>query len=69
MKKVIFLSAALCFSMCLFAQTDSANKKMQHLDKEKRQMTLKGNYPTATKSFPDGVMMKNGKLIMVKNFN
>lgn len=67
MKKVIFISVALCFSMCLFAQTDLTNKKMQHIDDKKRQMTREGNYQTASKSFPDGVMMKNGKLMMVKN--
>lgn len=27
MKKVIFVSVAFCFSMCLFAQTDSTKKK------------------------------------------
>ena len=67
MKKVIFVSVALCFSMCLFAQTDSTNKKMQHINNGKNQMTREGNYQTANKSFADGVMMKNGKLMMVKN--
>ena len=67
MKKVIFVSVAFCFSMCLFAQTDSTKKKMQYIDNEKRQMTREGNYQTATKLFPDGVMMKNGKLMMIKN--
>lgn len=67
MKKVIFISVALCFSMCLFAQTDLTNKKMQDIDDKKRQMTREGNYQTVSKSFPDGVMMKNGKLMMVKN--
>ena len=67
MKKVIFVNVALCISMCLFAQTDSAKKKMQHIDKEQHQMTKEGNHQKTYKSFPDGVVMKNGKLMMVKN--
>ena len=67
MKKGIFVSMALCFSMCLFAQADSIKKQMQHTVKEKHQMTKEGNNRRAYKSFSNGVMMKNGKLMMVKN--
>lgn len=67
MKKVIFASIALCFSMGLLAQTDSTKDKMMHTDKEQHRMTKEGNDLKAYKSLADGVMMKNGKLMMVKN--
>jgi len=66
MKKVIFVSTALCFSLCLFAQTDPTKNKMYHDDKDHPRMTKEMNHQTGYKSFPDGVMMKNGKLMMLK---
>lgn len=67
MKKVIFVSAALCFSMCLFAQTDSIKNKMNNRDNNDPKMTKVMNHQRVNQSFPNGVMMKNGKLMMVKN--
>ncbi|CAM4135074.1 DUF6799 domain-containing protein [Flavobacterium sinopsychrotolerans] len=66
MKKVIFISVAFCFSMCLFAQKDSTKNKMNHDDTNRHKMTKGINGQTTYTSFPDGVMMKNGKLMMVK---
>lgn len=69
MKKVFFVTVAMFFSMCLFAQTDPTKNKMQHVDKNHNKMTKEMNPQAAYKPFPDGVMMKNGKLMMVKSGN
>lgn len=67
MKKVIFVSVALCFSMCLFAQTDSTKSKRNYDDTDHHKMTKEMNRQTVYKSFTDGVMMKKGKVMLVKN--
>lgn len=67
MKKVIFVIVAFCFSMCLVAQTDSTRKKMNSDANNHHKMTKITNHQTTYKSFPDGVLMKNGKMRMVKN--
>jgi hypothetical protein len=66
MKKVIIISAALCFSMCLFAQTDSTKNKMNQDDKNHHKVIRQTNHQRTYRSFTDGITMKNGKMMMVK---
>ncbi|MFE3846643.1 DUF6799 domain-containing protein [Flavobacterium sp. LB3P45] len=67
MEKIIFASVALCCSMCLFAQLDSTKNKMHQGDKDHHRMTVDMPHQDKYQSYPDGVMMKNGKMMMVKD--
>lgn len=66
MKKLILVSAAILFSIGSFAQADAAKRKMDH-DKKANKSDNSMNHRTTDKSHPDGVMMQDGKMMMVKN--
>lgn len=67
MEKVIFIIVAFCSSMCLVAQTDSTQNIMHGDANNHHKITKINNQKTTYKSFSDGIMMKNGKMMMVKN--
>ena len=67
MKKVIFVIVAFCFSMCLVAQTDSTQNKMNGDANNDHKITKIINHKIIYKLFSDGVMMKNEKIMIVKN--
>jgi hypothetical protein len=77
MKKVILVFAAFAITFGAFAQTDSTNKKMSPPDINKTDDGIDQNYDRNRshndhnyqmgKSHPDGAMMMNGKMMMVKN--
>ena len=66
MKKLILVSTAILLSFGSFAQTDSTNNKMNH-DIMNHDMDNSMNHQTMDKSHPNGVMMKDGKMMMIHN--
>lgn len=66
MKKVILLFAAIAITAGAYAQTDSTNTKLSPRDMNHKQIQHMQHSPVH-ESHPDGVMMKNGKMMMVKN--
>jgi uncharacterized protein with beta-barrel porin domain len=66
MKKLILVFAAIAFSAGAFAQTDLTNRKMSPPELENSHNQHMQNNPV-DKSYPDGVVMQNGKLMKVKN--
>jgi hypothetical protein len=66
MKKVILLFAAIAITAGAYAQTDSTNTKLNSRDMNNNEMHHMQHSPVH-ESHPDGVMMKNGKMMMVKD--
>ncbi|MFO7657565.1 MAG: DUF6799 domain-containing protein [Bacteroidales bacterium] len=66
MKKLILLFTAVAIAACAYTQTDSTNRKMSSLDISNNQNQNMQNNPVGN-PYPDGVMMQNGKMMMVKN--
>lgn len=79
MKKLILVYAAVLISVCVFAQTDTSNGKRSPIDFNRTDDGMNQNRNTnntqnqhlqinpVDKSQPDGVMMQNGKMMMIKN--
>lgn len=66
MKKLILAFAAIAISVGAYAQADSTYRQMNQREFERHQNQRMQNNPV-DKSIPDGVMMKEGKILMVKN--
>lgn len=66
MKNLILVFAAIAISAGAYAQTDSTNTKTNQRDMNNNQNQNVQN-KSADKSQPDGVVMKNGKMMTVKN--
>ena len=66
MKKLILVFVAIAITAGAYAQSDSTNKKMSPRDMNNNQIQKVQDNPV-DKSCPDGVMMQNGKMMMVKN--
>lgn len=73
MKKLILVLATISISYGAYAQTDSTNRKMSPPDinntddgiNKNRDMN-KSNSQDLQNTHPDGVMMQNGKMVIVK---
>lgn len=66
MKKIILVFVAIAITAGAYAQASSINRKMSPQDMNNNQNKSVQNHPV-DKSYPDGVMKKNGKMMMVKN--
>lgn len=66
MKKVILVFAVIAITAGAYAQTDSTNTKLSPRDMNHNQIQHMQHSPVH-ESHPDGVIMKNGKMMMVKN--
>jgi len=66
MKKLILVFVAIAITAGAYAQDGSTNRKMSPQDLNNTQKQNLQNNPV-DKSHPDGVMMQNGKMMMVKN--
>ena len=77
MKKLILVFATIAISAGAYAQSDSTNKRLSSPDINNANYDINQNRgndqnqnvqnKSLDKSFPDGVMMQNGKIMMVKN--
>ncbi|MBK5285131.1 MAG: hypothetical protein JJE25_06980 [Bacteroidia bacterium] len=65
-KKLILASTVLLLSIGAIAQQDSSNRNMNH-DMNNNKMDNSVNHQPMDNSHPDGVMMQNGKVMMVRN--
>jgi len=65
MKKILLVFAAIAITLGAYAQSDLLNKKNNPQDLNKSQSQNLQSKPV-DKMQPDGVMMKNGKIMMVK---
>jgi hypothetical protein len=65
MRKIILVFAAIVIGVSAYAQTDTINRRMGSHDMNQKQ-TMQHHYD-GDRTHPDGVMMQNGKLMMVKN--
>src|SRR5665647_1828043 len=66
MKKLILVFIAIAITAGAYAQAGSTNRKMSPQDLNNTQKQNLQNNPV-DKPHPDGVMMQNGKMMMVKN--
>ena len=66
MKKLILVFVAIAITAGAYAQDGSTNRKMSPQDLNNTQKQNLQNNPV-DKPNPDGVMMQNGKMMMVKN--
>lgn len=64
MKKLILVFAAIVITAGAYAQTDSTNMKLSQNNTNKNQ-NMQNN--PVDKSYKDGVIMHNGKMMKVKN--
>ena len=65
MRKIILVFAAIVISVSAYAQTDTINRRMSSHGMNHNQNLH--NNPVGDRIHPDGVMMQNGKLMIVKN--
>lgn len=66
MKKLILVFAAIAISAGAYAQSDTTHRQMNPREMYNQQNQHMQTHPVE-KSIPDGVMMKDGKILMVKN--
>ena len=66
MKKLILVFGAIAITAGAYAQADSTNRKTSPRDMNNNQNQIVQNN-RADKSNPDGVLMQNGKVMLVKN--
>ena len=65
MKKLILVFVAIVIGAGAYAQTDSTNRKLSHMDMNKYHNQNMQTSPV-DQTHPDGIMMRNGKILVVK---
>ncbi len=66
MKNLILVFTAMLFSLNVFAQSDSTKIKKTHKRVVTHKRVTTKTYPTHKAKHPDGVMLVDGKTMMIK---